>query len=293
MHSIPNFHSELAQDQGNKKAHCNHDVRVTLRRTDLSGPTQVTGLGCASAFLQFSCFPHRHRPCSHSGRAPYSQEAHTQYPDPSRIVPDLNRCRPGAGRHPHEQERPNAVANHREHGAFQTQNEATPPAELEEFSQEKGDHQGRLQRSDAAARLLHADSASAHRDRAALNHRRRSAPSEHFRDHTRIPLGERSNQRPFQARRPWDRDEDVADWKGASDSQRTLPGLPPSTRAVQKKHRYSDGFQRERPTEQAPIRVRFLEQANREDEQKRCGCQTDDASAGTFGLLGRFKRVKA
>src|SRR6202008_2583602 len=74
-----------------------------------------------------------------------------------RVMPVMNRGDASLCSQPDEKESANQVAKECEEGAGNNQGNTTQERKFVKFSQEKGDHEGGLQRSDAGAGFVDAD----------------------------------------------------------------------------------------------------------------------------------------
>src|SRR4051812_19317546 len=165
-----------------------------------------------------------------------------------------------------EEERPNQVAEEREESAANNQEEPAQAGDPIKFTKKKRDHEGGLEGPDPSAGLVDSDETRTHLDHIAeLDRGNANRSQDLYVDQSVDPHQSLYNDL-FEERRPRHRDQEKQNWK------RKVPEPGPSPRQINSGGRGSDRAERQDPTEQPPVGIRFQNQAHRNNHS---GCENE------------------
>ena len=156
--------------------------------------------------------------------------------------------------------------------------------ELIEFAQEQRDHERGLQRSNAGARFVDADKTGADLDDIPQLHGRNPDRVEDFHVDEGVDAHEALDDELLEVGRPRHGDEKKQDGKGE------VPHPAHSARQINSARGDDSGGERHGPTEQPPIGVRFLNEADRDQER---GGQNDEQSGEDPVVRRRGRRARS
>ena len=168
-------------------------------------------------------------------------------------MPILDRLEAVLGAEIDEEKCPDEIAEKGEQRASDDEDHAAANREGVEVAEEKRDHEGGLQRTNAGARFVDSNITGADFDDVAHLHGRNPDRGQEFDVDERVDAHQSLDHDLFETRRPRHRDKKEQDRKREVAQPASAAGEINS--GAGNEHRAN----RHRPTEQSPVRIRFLD----------------------------------